>query len=77
MGKYDDIIDIEWNGRRSGPRMEMGDRAKIFSPFAALRGYDDALRVKREMVLAHRDIYLEDWEETEASQEGEDFQYMP
>lgn len=64
MGRYDDLIDIEWTGRRNGPKMAVEDRAKIFSPFAALKGYEDALRVKRELVLAHKDIYLEEWEDT-------------
>ena len=31
------------------PRMPMSNRAKIFSPFAALRGYEDRLLPKAEI----------------------------
>lgn len=45
--KYADIIDMERpqneESLRKHPRMTLQNRAKIFSPFAALRGYDDQL----------------------------------
>lgn len=45
---YDDIINIrEYRSDKSlkdFPRMNREERAKIFSPFAALRGYEDATR---------------------------------
>ncbi|MCD8238449.1 MAG: hypothetical protein LUC92_03820 [Clostridiales bacterium] len=44
---YDDIIDIErpWprDILRKHPKMSPRDRAKIFAPFAALRGHSDRL----------------------------------
>ena len=45
--KYADILyaqrpDSE-DSRRKHPRMSLQNRAKIFSPFAALRGYDDQI----------------------------------
>lgn len=45
--KYADILDKQRpqsaQSLRRHPRMPLENRAKIFSPFAALRGYDDQL----------------------------------
>ena len=45
--KYADILHIERpqseESLRKHPRMTLQNRAKIFSPFAALRGYDEQL----------------------------------
>ena len=42
--KYADILHIERSEPSAKhPRMNLGSRAKIFSPFAALRGFDDEL----------------------------------
>ncbi len=45
---YDDIINIKEyrsaESLKSFPRMNREERAKIFSPFAALRGYEDATK---------------------------------
>ena len=45
--KYGDIIEMERpqteESLRKHPRMTLQNRAKIFSPFAALRGYDEQL----------------------------------
>ena len=45
--KYADIIDMERpqseESLRRHPRMTLQNRAKIFSPFAAVRGYDEQL----------------------------------
>ena len=42
--KYGDIIEMKRpqteESLRKHPRMTLQNRAKIFSPFAALRGYD-------------------------------------
>ncbi len=43
MGKYDDIINIEYPTAKTRKRMTMSDRAAQFSPFAALTGYDEAI----------------------------------
>lgn len=48
MTDYKDIIDLpyprnDWNFLMKHPRMSMEDRAKIFHPFAALRGHAEAL----------------------------------
>ena len=44
MGKYDDIIDLPHYVSETHPPMSRADRAAQFSPFAALTGYDAAVR---------------------------------
>ena len=67
---YKDIIDLpyprnEWNFLMKHPRMAMEARAKIFHPFAALRGHAEALdataerkqdAVENELTLDDRDF---------------------
>lgn len=43
-GEYEDIIHLPHHVSSKRPRMPMSDRAAQFSPFAALTGYDDAIR---------------------------------
>ena len=42
--RYNDIIDLPHHVSTVRPRMPMRDRAAQFSPFAALTGYDAAIR---------------------------------
>lgn len=42
--KYDDIIDLPHHVSATHAQMPIGDRAAQFSPFAALTGYDAAVR---------------------------------
>lgn len=44
MGKYDDIIGLPHHVSLTHPRMSLRQRAAQFAPFAALTGYDDAVR---------------------------------
>lgn len=44
MGKYDDILNMPHHVSGTRPHMSMHDRAAQFSPFAALVGYDDAVK---------------------------------
>lgn len=44
MGNYDDIIDMPHHVSETHPPMSRADRAAQFSPFAALTGYDAAVR---------------------------------
>ena len=50
--KYADILDKERpqseESLRRHPRMSLQNRAKIFSPFAALRGYDEQLAEEKQ-----------------------------
>lgn len=63
---YDDIIDLpyprnDWNTLIKHPRMSIENRAKIFSPFAALRGHSDAIEETAEKRLTIRqDELMED-----------------
>lgn len=43
-GPYDDLIDLPHPTSERHPRMPMANRAAQFSPFAALSGYDDAVK---------------------------------
>lgn len=50
---YKDIIGLpyprdDWNFLMKHPRMSVADRAKIFHPFAALRGHSEALDATAE-----------------------------
>ncbi len=41
--KYADILDYNWNYDSLSNRMPLSQRAKIFLPFAALTGFEEAL----------------------------------
>lgn len=43
-GAYDDIINLPHHVSATHPHMPMKDRAAQFAPFAALTGYEDAVR---------------------------------
>ena len=43
-GKYDEIIGLPHHVSKTRPQMPMSDRAAQFSPFAALAGYDAAVK---------------------------------
>ena len=43
-GDYDDIINLPHHVSSTRPQMSMIDRAAQFSPFAALTGYDAAIK---------------------------------
>ncbi len=45
---YEGIISYEWKGSPNRVRMPLEQRAKIFAPFAALRGYSELLRKTEE-----------------------------
>ena len=44
MGNYDDIINLPHYEPKHHPRMPMWNRAAQFTPFAALTGYEDAIK---------------------------------
>jgi hypothetical protein len=53
---YNDIIDLpyprdDWNFLMKHPRMSIANRAKIFSPFAALRGHNESIAKTAERHL--------------------------
>lgn len=44
MSDYDDIINLPHHQSKTHPHMSLHDRAAQFAPFAALTGYDDAVK---------------------------------
>ena len=60
LGNYDDIINLPHHTSPTRPRMSMIDRAAQFSPFAALTGYDAA--VKETARLTDWRIELDEYE---------------
>lgn len=48
---YDDIIELPHPVSKKHPQMALSDRAAQFSPFAALTGYDAALKTTLEQAV--------------------------
>ena len=44
MDNYDDIINMPHHVSKRHPQMSMWNRAAQFAPFAALTGYEDAIK---------------------------------
>ena len=64
---YKDIINLpyprdDWNFLMKHPRMNVEDRAKIFHPFAALRGHAEALdaTAERKQDAVENELTVED-----------------
>lgn len=66
MGKYDKIINLPHHVSSTHPHMSMIDRAAQFSPFAALTGYDAA--VKETARLTEQKIELDEYEKAALDQ---------
>ena len=49
--KYADILDYDWNYDSLPNRMPLAQRAKIFLPFAALTGFDEAIQNTIQMKI--------------------------
>lgn len=62
MEKYDDIINCSRPKSDRIP-MEVADRAKIFMPFAALKGYDEAVDDKKKLYTIRMELTEERKEE--------------
>lgn len=52
---YDDIIHMEYPLKSTDvikhPRMRLEDRAKIFAPFAALKGHEEAIKAREKIIV--------------------------
>lgn len=64
--KYDKIINLPHHVSSTRPHMSMIDRAAQFSPFAALTGYDAA--VKETARLTEQKIELDEYEKAALDQ---------
>ncbi len=64
--KYADIIHLERPNDeavfRKHPRMPLAERAKIFAPFAALRGHSDRLALEDGKLLRQKKLELSEGE---------------
>lgn len=47
---YEDIIETQWPRETLREKMPLKNRAKIFLPFAALKGYEESLEWVRQIV---------------------------
>ena len=58
--KYGDILEMERpqteESLRKHPRMTLQNRAKIFSPFSPLRGYDEQLAAEKQRTLTEEEM---------------------
>lgn len=62
MGKYDDIINLPHPEPKNHTRMPMHKRAAQFAPFAALSGYEKAIKEaqrKQEEAVRKNDAPVE------------------
>lgn len=57
MGKYDDILHLP-RPESAHPKMRREDRARLFAPFAALSGHDEAVHA-RDRVLMPQTVMTE------------------
>lgn len=55
-GKYDDIIHLPHHVSSIHPQMLLADRAAQFSPFAALTGYEAAIRETERLTTARVEL---------------------
>lgn len=56
MEQNRDIIHKKWTGTVGHRPMAMEERAKIFLPFAALKGYEEAIAEKQRLTVERIDL---------------------
>lgn len=56
MQNYDDMINLPHPTSANHPRMSLYDRAAQFSPFAALTGYDEAVKETARLTEQEREL---------------------
>ena len=62
MDKYADIINLPHHVSKRRPQMEIINRAAQFSPFAALKGYEEAIEEKQKLAEENVDpLEREQW----------------
>lgn len=70
IDKYEEIINTSWPQKSNRPRMDLEQRAKIFLPFSALRGYEESLENQRQ-------LNLEKYEEKYSPQDEFEENFLP
>ena len=56
--KYEDIINLPHHVSKTRPQMSMLERAAQFSPFAALNGYDDAVKETGRLEMKNETCWI-------------------
>ena len=62
MDNYDDIINLPHHVSKRHPQMSMWNRAAQFAPFAALTGYEEAVK---EAERQNEESYEPNYDESE------------
>lgn len=62
---FSDIINMDWPQKSTHQKMNLNNRAKIFLPFAALKGFEEEIEIKKmdqekEFSIVHTNN-LENW----------------
>ncbi len=65
--KYDDIIGLTHHVSAKHPQMPLSERAAQFSPFAALTGFDAAIKETARLTERKRELSEEEKEELDRS----------
>lgn len=60
MGKYDDIINLNYVKSKNHPHMSLSDRASQFAPFAALNGYEESIKETSRTTSSKKELLQED-----------------
>lgn len=55
--KYEDMLDIKWPKESCREKMRLEDRAKIFLPFAALKGFEEEIEKRKNKVINQMNIF--------------------
>ena len=58
-GKYDEIMGLPHHVSKTRPQMPMSDRAAQFAPFAALTGYDSAIKETGRLTVERIELDVE------------------
>ena len=66
MGKYDDIIHLPHPVSQTHPPMPRADRAAQFSSFAALSGYEDAVKESARLTESRTELGRDALDELDA-----------
>ena len=64
MGEYDDIINLPHHVSKKYPQMTMWNRAAQFAPFAAVKGYEEAVK---ETMRKNEESYESQYEDIQMS----------
>lgn len=65
MKRFEDIIDHPYPFKSAFPKMERAERAAQFSPFAALTGYDEAIKEEAREVEEKSELSQDRLEEVD------------